>query len=648
MPMNIKTSLLLCAWSCYGLGIQAIHAQSSQTLTDVTDMCINNAKFLSTSSSYYDSNTSWNTDISGGNLRILNIEEGVDVSAGECTEQANALERWTPSAFPSDKKILFQSTQLPNGSYILKVAAQCADLTISGKPNADIMYVYANDQQTKITNAKSLSYYEIPCEVTNGELEIGVKTGISNTNNYVCIADVSLSVEDETVDGTQLTEQAKALMTQYGIEDEKINSLIEKVQTGNTAKEKIKAFYSLKNSLTEYQYINASEEHPFNVTDKLINPTGTQSSGWERNAMDAAAGYNKHNPEFDSDSYKGIGIESWYNSPLQNSELIWQDITGLMPGHYKIRAKAVGQIYNNTVYKGENRGQLYLFANEARTPITSNVWSDVEVECDVYAGSKLRIGIAAGTDNENDWVSIAQVEIECTAIGKPEKIALNENYDICSVTADTYADVYLSKFIPHDNLTWLCLPFDMEETQVNTYFSQVLETVSADIKQETLYLELKPVERIEAGKAYLVQAATADLEQIILEKVMIKHQTPQPQVIGQDIILNGTYRLTDGITGAYLLTENASELIKADSHTKAKGFGAYITTNATEVETLGVNMHAIVTSIQTNKVLKDSSNIVDVYTLSGICVRHQVSRSEAFEGLPKGIYIVNNHTFIKK
>ena len=188
----------------------------------------------------------------------------------------------------------------------------------------------------------------------------------------------------------------------------------------------------------------------------------------------------------------------------------------------------------------------------------------------------------------------------------------------------------------------------MEETQVNTYFSQVLETVSADIKQETLYLELKPVERIEAGKAYLVQAATADLEQIILEKVMIKHQTPQPQVIGQDIILNGTYRLTDGITGAYLLTENASELIKADSHTKAKGFGAYITTNATEVETLGVNMHAIVTSIQTNKVLKDSSNIVDVYTLSGICVRHQVSRSEAFEGLPKGIYIVNNHTFIKK
>ena len=46
---------------------------------------------------------------------------------------------------------------------------------------------------------------------------------------------------------------------------------------------------------------------------------------------------------------------------------------------------------------------------------------------------------------------------------------------------------------------------------------------------------------------------------------------------------------------------------------------------------------------------KDTPSLrVDVYTLDGVCVRRQVARSEACEGLPKGIYIIGKQKVIVK
>jgi hypothetical protein len=36
------------------------------------------------------------------------------------------------------------------------------------------------------------------------------------------------------------------------------------------------------------------------------------------------------------------------------------------------------------------------------------------------------------------------------------------------------------------------------------------------------------------------------------------------------------------------------------------------------------------------------SSLVDVYSLSGICLRHQVQRQQALQGLVRGLYIVDH------
>ena len=140
-------------------------------------------------------------------------------------------------------------------------------------------------------------------------------------------------------------------------------------------------------------YLNASENQPYDVTDKVENASCTGNTGWNRHRNDASARYNKHNTDFDSDTYSGTGIESWYWSPEHNGELIWQEVDGLLPGRYRVTAYAVGQVYNDASRKGQNVGSLYLFANDQRTAVTSNKWEEVEVTCEVQrAGGLHRSG----------------------------------------------------------------------------------------------------------------------------------------------------------------------------------------------------------------------------------------------------------------
>ncbi len=103
------------------------------------------------------------------------------------------------------------------------------------------------------------------------------------------------------------------------------------------------------------QYLNATAERPYDMSAWVQNASCQAKSSWSRNAQDAAAGYNKHNTEFDSEVYKGIGIESWYWTPVTNADLIWQEVSDLLPGTYVVTAYAVAQVYNDAATKGPCR-----------------------------------------------------------------------------------------------------------------------------------------------------------------------------------------------------------------------------------------------------------------------------------------------------
>lgn len=309
---------------------------------------------------------------------------------------------------------------------------------------------------------------------------------------------------------------------------------------------------------------------------------------------------------------------------------------------------AVGQVYNDASHKGENVGDLYFFANDSRESVTSNKWQEVETVCEVEAGSVLRIGIAAGADNANDWASIAQVKVYCIGLGEPEKIALNEWYDVCAVTADTYADVYLSKMFPEYGYTWLCVPFDMNEEQIAACFSEVKEPVAATLNGEELGLTFDTATTIEAGKPYWVKAKDAGQSLTIIEKAWIQSASPLTISLGNGICITGTYHRTEGIAGAYLLDEDEEHLIQADEYSKCKGFSAYLSIDETSAQTIKLNTDPMdVTSIDAATILPQVER-TDVYSLSGILVKRNASPQSALEGLGKGIYIIGNHKIIKK
>lgn len=42
------------------------------------------------------------------------------------------------------------------------------------------------------------------------------------------------------------------------------------------------------------------------------------------------------------------------------------------------------------------------------------------------------------------------------------------------------------------------------------------------------------------------------------------------------------------------------------------------------------------------------STLVDVYTATGVKVKHQVEKGKALNDLPTGLYIINNKKIVKK
>ncbi len=324
------------------------------------------------------------------------------------------------------------------------------------------------------------------------------------------------------------------------------------------------------------QYLNATAEHPLDVSSWLQNASCQDNYGWSRNSQDAAAGYNKHNTEFDSDAYKGIGIESWYWTPVTNADLIWQEITNLLPGTYVVTAYAVGQVYNDAANKGKCQPGLYLMANGNRTPVTSNKWEKLSVTCTVKSGESLKIGIAADEDNLNDWTSISQVTLECIAPGKAEDIALSEDYDVTCVRGTSFANVMLKCNIPDDQLSTLCLPFDVDSTLTDKCFSEVWAVSEATPHGNEVILITSACDSIEAGQVYLVKAKDGSKSCYEFGNVLVDMTTVGTRSLADGNNLRGTYRQVLTTHPVWVLQEDGKTCHRVDAPTDLKAFGGCI------------------------------------------------------------------------
>ena len=307
----------------------------------------------------------WLTDVQGGTFRTYVMPTDADINKGDCP-YPNAVERWQSSnlTYSPNTQILYQNINLPNGNYTITMWTESQDL--GDHTHKGGMFVFANEVQQDITNHCTLQQYTLEVTVTDGTLTFGVKTGDSGSDdNHVVLADVTILADQNIIDG--------------------INT-----------------------------------ENPLDVTGAVKNSSCVAEYGWERDAHNVSALYVVDSRDLDSPDYAGAGIEYWVSkiNPTKSADLIYQNINNLPAGKYRVSAVAMGRDQNDDA--DICKEGLYLFANDVETAVTTNIWGNVTVKGFVLDDGNLRIGLRAGENNDNNWLAISQVKLECIGLGVTE------------------------------------------------------------------------------------------------------------------------------------------------------------------------------------------------------------------------------------
>lgn len=187
----------------------------------------------------------------------------------------------------------------------------------------------------------------------------------------------------------------------------------------------------------------------------------------------------------------------------------------------------------------------------------------------------------------------------------------------------------------------ICLPYAVaaEDMAGAEFFSIAGKVMKGEEPQSIV---LNQVTTLEAGVPYIFSATS--------DKLIAAYSGKAVAVAEEANGLIGSFEGQDVAEGMYLISaQNKVQL--CGKSCKISGNRAYIDMNEVPEYSgeVGVNQRLIsfedATGISETMV---EGGLADVYTLSGVEVRHQVNESEATQGLPQGIYIVNGKKVVVK
>ncbi|WP_418811733.1 chitobiase/beta-hexosaminidase C-terminal domain-containing protein [Paraprevotella xylaniphila] len=187
----------------------------------------------------------------------------------------------------------------------------------------------------------------------------------------------------------------------------------------------------------------------------------------------------------------------------------------------------------------------------------------------------------------------------------------------------------------------ICLPYAVvAEDMAGADFFSIAGKVMKDGEPQSMVLE--QVTTLEVGVPYIFSATS--------DKLIAAYSGKAVAEAGEANGLVGSFEGQDVAEGMYLISaQNKVQL--CGKGCKISGNRAYIDMDKVPEYSgeVGVNQRLIsfedATGISETMV---EGGLADVYTLSGVEVRHQVNESEATQGLPQGIYIVNGKKVVVK
>ena len=277
-----------------------------------------------------------------------------------------------------DAYIYQDLSNMPVGTYTLTMACQNVKQSNMSQICTGT-WIYANNQKT---NFNQPADYSVTCVVTDGKLRIGAE--IKNcTGNYVCIDYCRLTHQFiyEDVKGylEQLVAEANELNQHDGSEEgaeleaaiEALKALMDAAQSeGMDA-----AVKRLQEAMTAYRLHLASPSNPMDLTELITNPSfESGNDGWQFSGMGTQG----------NNAFRKVGntyAETWTWSGGVSDSKLWQNLTDLPNGRYKLTAVA-----QNIQESNPNAKQTgaYIFAGDMRTEV--GVYGRYEVEFVSVAG----------------------------------------------------------------------------------------------------------------------------------------------------------------------------------------------------------------------------------------------------------------------
>lgn len=308
-----------------------------------------------------------------------------------------------------------------------------------------------------------------------------------------------------------------------------------------------------------------------------------------------------------------------------------------------------------------NNGEIRLYQNNGGAgggTITLSVTSGYKLKS-VTIGSSMQTSIAytleseteksatenlaaGGTYTVDDFsTEVSSITFYCMGRDGDSRLYVNH----LSVTYEPASEVDgYTRTVTANTYGTICLPYAVAAGDLAgaEFFSIAGKVTGTDGKVD--YLVLDAVTELEAGKPYIF-SATSDM-------LLAAYNGEAVAEAASDNGLKGTFAEQDVAEGMYMITDNAVQLCGTGCSIAANR--AYINMDevAEYTESVGVNQRMLpldggTTGIETVEAA-EADALVNVYTLSGVEVRHQVRAAEATDGLQRGIYIVNGKKMVVK
>ncbi len=410
---------------------------------------------------------------------------------------------------------------------------------------------------------------------------------------------------------------------------------------------------------TEIQITLDSQDQPVALTDitaeYIRNPsfeddgqTLSQQApqGWTVNSTTSWWGVNAGGGNGDPAATDGTYIFGVWDASNSAQAEISQTISGLHAGNYRLTVDMHATNRSNGIRVGNQRlfagNQVAYFKDQVVSAGSNDMHPLQTVSLDFTVTTDdepLTIGVTTSDAQNETWFKIDNFRLY--TLERPT-VELDENTSYTPVTPGM-TDVHLTRQLDAGCWNTLCVPFSLSEEETKAHFSEVKVLSSVTYSGDSYDLDFTDTPCIEAGKPCLVKPAS-DLTELTLADAIFSN-TPEPSVTVSGVTLNGTYSPLTLSGGEYLI--NGNMFCRSDNPVTVKGYRAYATldeTAAQPVNSLRILIDGQATGLAV--IPADEDGKTDVYSLSGICFKRDVPRTEALDGLPHGIYIVDGKKII--